>query len=165
MVRRLLWLGVGFCAGAGLVCYVLSLPLAAALAGGCLLCAAGAAFLLRARARARGLALLLGLAVGLGYTAAYGAWAAGPARAVDGQTFWIQGRALDYSQESRVLTAFSLDGREVKGWLYYDEDLSFEPGDALTVEVWVEDSRVVSAEIAWQGRRQMTLRIEDFSIV
>lgn len=38
-------------------------------------------------------------------------------------------------------------------------------GDALTVEIWVEENQVVSAEIAWQGRRQMTLRIEDFSIV
>lgn len=37
--------------------------------------------------------------------------------------------------------------------------------DALTLEIWIQGKEVEACEISWQGRRQMTMEIEDFSIV
>lgn len=37
--------------------------------------------------------------------------------------------------------------------------------DALTVDVWLQGDTIVAAEIAWRGRRQMTLEIGAFQIV
>ena len=35
--------------------------------------------------------------------------------------------------------------------------------NALTVDIWLEDGRVEEAEIAWEGRRCVTMTVEDFS--
>ena len=35
--------------------------------------------------------------------------------------------------------------------------------NALTVDVWLEDGAVREAEIAWEGRRCLTMTVEDFS--
>ena len=35
--------------------------------------------------------------------------------------------------------------------------------NALTVDLWVEDGLVREAEIAWEGRRCLTMTVEDFS--
>ena len=35
--------------------------------------------------------------------------------------------------------------------------------DALTVDIWLEEGRVEEAEIAWEGRRCLTMTVEDFS--
>ena len=35
--------------------------------------------------------------------------------------------------------------------------------DALTLDVWLEEGRVEEAEIAWEGRRCVTMTVEDFS--
>ena len=35
--------------------------------------------------------------------------------------------------------------------------------NALTVDIWVEDGQVEAAEIAWEGRRCVTMTVEDFS--
>jgi hypothetical protein len=35
--------------------------------------------------------------------------------------------------------------------------------NALTVELWLEDGQVDQAEIAWEGRRCVTMTVEDFS--
>ncbi len=35
--------------------------------------------------------------------------------------------------------------------------------NALTVDLWLEEGRVTEAEIAWEGRRCVTLTVEDFS--
>lgn len=36
--------------------------------------------------------------------------------------------------------------------------------DPLTAEVWVSDGAVTAAEIAWRGRRVLSMEIEDFEI-
>jgi len=36
--------------------------------------------------------------------------------------------------------------------------------DALTVEVWIGDGSVEEAEIAWEGRRCLTMEVDDFTI-
>ena len=35
--------------------------------------------------------------------------------------------------------------------------------NALTVDIWLEDGQVEAAEIAWEGRRCVTMTVEDFS--
>ena len=35
--------------------------------------------------------------------------------------------------------------------------------NALTVDIWLEEGRVEEAEIAWEGRRCVTMTVEDFS--
>ena len=35
--------------------------------------------------------------------------------------------------------------------------------NALTLDIWLEDGRVEEAEIAWEGRRCVTMTVEDFS--
>lgn len=35
--------------------------------------------------------------------------------------------------------------------------------DALTVDLWIEDGEVDQAEIAWNGRRQVTMDVDDFT--
>ena len=35
--------------------------------------------------------------------------------------------------------------------------------NALTVDLWLEEGRVTEAEIAWEGRRCVTMTVEDFS--
>ena len=34
---------------------------------------------------------------------------------------------------------------------------------ALTVDLWLKDGVVCEAEIAWEGRRCLTMTVEDFS--
>ncbi len=34
--------------------------------------------------------------------------------------------------------------------------------DALTVDIWAEEGRVVAAEIAWEGRRQIAMTVDSF---
>lgn len=36
--------------------------------------------------------------------------------------------------------------------------------DALTLEIWLRGREVAAAEIAWRGRRQMTMEIRNFSM-
>lgn len=36
--------------------------------------------------------------------------------------------------------------------------------DALTVDVWLEDGVTQEAEIAWEGRRCLTMTVDDFSL-
>ena len=35
--------------------------------------------------------------------------------------------------------------------------------NALTVDVWLEEGAVTEAEIAWEGRRCLTMSLDDFS--
>ena len=35
--------------------------------------------------------------------------------------------------------------------------------NALTVDIWLEEGKVEEAEIAWEGRRCVTMTVEDFS--
>ena len=35
--------------------------------------------------------------------------------------------------------------------------------NALSVDLWLEEGRVTEAEIAWEGRRCVTMTVEDFS--
>ena len=35
--------------------------------------------------------------------------------------------------------------------------------NALTLDIWLEDGQVEEAEIAWEGRRCVTMTVEDFS--
>ena len=37
--------------------------------------------------------------------------------------------------------------------------------DALTVDVWLAGQTPVAAEISWRGRRQLTMELENFSLV
>lgn len=37
--------------------------------------------------------------------------------------------------------------------------------DPLTLELWIRDNALAAAEIGWRGLRQMTLEIENFSLV
>lgn len=37
--------------------------------------------------------------------------------------------------------------------------------DALTLEVWAEDGALVAAEIAWQGRRMVSMELENYRCV
>ncbi len=34
--------------------------------------------------------------------------------------------------------------------------------DALTVDIWAQEGRVVAAEIAWEGRRQIAMTVDSF---
>jgi len=36
--------------------------------------------------------------------------------------------------------------------------------NALTVDIWLEEGTVEEAEIAWEGRRCVTMTVDDFSI-
>ena len=36
--------------------------------------------------------------------------------------------------------------------------------NALTVDIWLEDGEIEEAEIAWEGRRCLTMTVDDFSI-
>ena len=36
--------------------------------------------------------------------------------------------------------------------------------DALTVDIWLDDGQVEEAEIAWEGRRCVTMTVDDFSV-
>lgn len=51
-----------------------------------------------------------------------------------------------------------------EGLLHLSVNDSYEE-DALTLEIWLRENTVVAAEIGWRGMRQMTLQIEDFSMV
>lgn len=35
--------------------------------------------------------------------------------------------------------------------------------NALTVDIWAEDGKVEAAEIAWEGRRQVTMTVDEFT--
>lgn len=47
--------------------------------------------------------------------------------------------------------------------LHLTIDDSYE-SDALTVDIWVEDGQVEAAEIAWEGRRQVTMELGEFAL-
>ena len=72
------------------------LPLSCVLAA---LCAA-ALLCLRGRARVRGALICGGLALGLLWTAAYGAVFYAPARALDDRTIRLSGTVMEYPQET-----------------------------------------------------------------
>ena len=36
--------------------------------------------------------------------------------------------------------------------------------NALTVDIWLEDGEVEEAEIAWEGRRCLTMTVDDFTV-
>lgn len=48
------------------------------------------------------------------------------------------------------------------GLLHLTIDDSYDD-NALTVDVWLEDGQVQEAEIAWEGRRCLTMTVDDFS--
>lgn len=68
---------------------------------------------------------------------------------------WVMMKAL----RSGYITSCAVEGE----LLHITVDDSYED-DALTLEVWLSGETVVAAEIAWQGRRQMTMEVEDFAI-
>lgn len=53
---------------------------------------------------------------------------------------------------------------EEDGLLHLTVDDSYSD-DALTVDIWVRDNVVVAGEISWQGRRAVSMVIEDFALV
>lgn len=68
---------------------------------------------------------------------------------------WVLMKALG----SGCITACAREGE----LLHITVDDSYAE-DALTVDVWVEDGTVEQAEISHQGRRILTMEIEDFTI-
>ncbi len=52
--------------------------------------------------------------------------------------------------------------RQEEELLHLTIDDSYDD-DALTVEIWVEEGKVEAAEIAWEGRRQIAMTIDDFT--
>lgn len=69
---------------------------------------------------------------------------------------WVMMKAL----RSGYITACVMEGE----LLHITVDDSYAD-DALTLEIWLQGETVAAAEISWQGRRQMTMEIEGFSIV
>jgi hypothetical protein len=67
---------------------------------------------------------------------------------------WVLVRAL---REGYILSA----GQEGE-LLHLVIDESYAD-NALTVDIWLEDGQVEEAEIAWEGRRCVTMTVEDFS--
>lgn len=68
---------------------------------------------------------------------------------------WVMVKAL----RSGYITAVVREGEK----LHLTVDDSYAE-DALTLEIWLEGEEVDCCEIAWQGRRQMTMEIENFRI-
>lgn len=66
---------------------------------------------------------------------------------------WVMMKAL----RTGYITACAREGE----LLHLTVDDSYAD-DALTLEIWLEEDQVKACEIAWQGRRQMTMEIEDF---
>ena len=67
---------------------------------------------------------------------------------------WVLVKAL---REGCIVTA----GREGEN-LHLTIDDSYAD-NALTVDIWLEDGQLREAEIAWEGRRCVTMTVEDFS--
>ena len=67
---------------------------------------------------------------------------------------WVLVKAL---REGCIVAA----GREGEN-LHLTIDDSYAD-NALTVDIWLEEGRVEEAEIAWEGRRCVTMTVEDFS--
>lgn len=109
------------------------LPLSCVLAA---LCAA-ALLCLRGWARVRGALICGGLALGLLWTAAYGAVFYAPARALDGRTIRLSGTVMEYPQEtdygwSVLVRADGEPGAPVPTLVYADEQgADLRPGDRV----------------------------------
>ena len=109
------------------------LPLSCVLAA---LCAA-ALLCLRGRARVRGALICGGLALGLLWTAAYGAVFYTPARALDDRTIRLSGTVMEYPQEtdygwSVLVRADGEPGAPVPTLVYADEQgADLRPGDRV----------------------------------
>ena len=109
------------------------LPLSCVLAA---LCAA-ALLCLRGRARVRGALICGGLALGLLWTAAYGAVFYAPARALDDRTIRLSGTVMEYPQEtdygwSVLVRADGEPGAPVPTLVYADEQgADLRPGDRV----------------------------------
>lgn len=109
------------------------LPLSCVLAA---LCAA-ALLCLRGRARVRGALICGGLALGLLWTAAYGAVFYAPARALDDRTIRLSGMVMEYPQEtdygwSVLVRADGEPGAPVPTLVYADEQgADLRPGDRV----------------------------------
>ena len=67
---------------------------------------------------------------------------------------WVMVRAL---REGCILAV----GREGERLCLTIDDSYAD--NALTVEIWLEEGAVEQAEIAWEGRRCVTMTVEDFS--
>ena len=67
---------------------------------------------------------------------------------------WVLVKAL----KEGAITAVSRDGET----LHLTVDDSYAD-DALTVDVWLENGQIEGAEIAWEGRRCLTMAVDDFS--
>lgn len=67
---------------------------------------------------------------------------------------WVIMKAL----RSGYITSCGMEGE----LLHITVDDSYAD-DALTLEIWISGETVVAAEIAWQGRRQMTMELEGFA--
>ena len=109
------------------------LPLSCALAALC----AVALLCLRGRARVRGALICGGLALGLLWTAAYGAVFYAPARALDDRTIRLSGTVMEYPQEtdygwSVLVRADGEPGAPVPTLVYADEQgADLRPGDRV----------------------------------
>ena len=68
---------------------------------------------------------------------------------------WVLLRAI----RSGAIVAVGRDGNR----LHLTIDDSYAD-NALTVDLWLEDGRVEEAEIAWEGRRCLTMDIDDFFV-
>lgn len=68
---------------------------------------------------------------------------------------WLVMKAL----RSGELVAIAEEGEEIRLTL----NDSFEE-DPLTADIWVSEGTVTAAEVAWRGRRVLSMEIEDFEI-
>lgn len=68
---------------------------------------------------------------------------------------WVMMQAL----RSGYISAVAREGEKLRVTVdeSYDED-------SLTVEIWLEGEEIDACEISWQGRRQLTMEIGDFTI-
>lgn len=66
---------------------------------------------------------------------------------------WIMMKAL----RSGYITSCAVEGELLR--VTVDDSYA---DDALTLEVWLSRETIVASEISWQGRRQMTMEIEEF---
>ena len=67
---------------------------------------------------------------------------------------WVMMKAL---RSGNILAA----GREGE-WIHLVIDDSYED-NALTLDIWLEEGWPIQAEIAWEGRRCLTMTFDDFS--
>lgn len=68
---------------------------------------------------------------------------------------WVLMKAL----RSGYIVAAATEGE----LLHLTIDDSYDD-DALTVDIWLEDGVPEQAEIAWEGRRQVVLELDDFAV-